>query len=121
MIEDIPMVKTDDDDDDSDAPVEITTKTSKTEKRKKPKKRRIKYTLATEEDNEANEKNFDEESALTHLIFGDDDDYLEEITSVAKTKKQIDRTKTTKPTTATATVESKKPAWVDSEEVTEEM
>jgi hypothetical protein len=80
------------DNDDSDTPIEVTTKTSKTEKKKK-KKRRIKYTLATEEDddNNTNGKHLDEESALTHLIFGDDDDYLEELTSVAKTDKQVYR------------------------------
>jgi hypothetical protein len=80
-----------DDDNDSDAPVEVTTKTSKTEKKKKKKttKRRIKYTLATEEDADPNEKRLDEESALTHLVFGDDDDYLEELTSGATTTKQV--------------------------------
>jgi hypothetical protein len=97
VIENIQTVHTDndDDDDDSDAPVEITTKTSKTEKKKKKihTKRRIKYTLATEEDDDdhPNEKRLDEESALTHLVFGDDDDYLEEITSRTKTNKQVYR------------------------------
>ncbi len=106
MVSVIENINTDNDNDDSDAPVEITTKTSKT-KKKKNTKRRIKYTLATEDDDDdPNEKHLDEESALTHLVFGDDDDYLEELTSGA-TKK--------------LTVESKKPAWIDSEEVTEEM
>lgn len=81
--------------DDSDAPVEVTTKTSKMEKKRKKKgsKRRIKYTLATEEDNEQDSKGkrFDEESALTHLIFGDDDDYLDELTTVATTDKRVQR------------------------------
>lgn len=86
--------------DDSDAPVEVTTKTSKMEKTKKKKKkgtkRRIKYTLATEGDDDDGEhqqpkgKRFDEESALTHLIFGDDDEYLEELTTVATTDKRVD-------------------------------
>ncbi len=105
MVSVIENINTDNDNDDSDAPVEITTKTSKT-KKKKNTKRRIKYTLATEDDDDRNDKHLDEESALTHLVFGDDDDYLEELTSGA-TKK--------------LTVESKKPAWIDSEEVTEEM
>ena len=49
------------------------------------------------------------------MVFGDDDDYLEESTSVATIDKQVYE-KTTK-----LKVESKKPAWIDSEEVTEEM
>ncbi|CAF0906716.1 unnamed protein product [Adineta ricciae] len=105
------------DDDDSDAPLEITTKTSKTEKKKKKKsnKRRIKYTLATEDDDKPHSKRADEESALTHLVFGDDDDYLEEITSSTTKTKQVHSEQTNK------TGESKKPAWIDSEEVTEEI
>lgn len=89
--ENIPTITSDE----SDAPVEVTTKTSKTEKKRKKKstKRRIKYTLATEEDNEQDSKakRFDEESALTHLIFGDDDEYLEELTTVATTSKQVNQ------------------------------
>jgi hypothetical protein len=91
--ENIKTVQSDIDDDDVDAPVEMTTRTSKMEKKKKKKntKRRIKYTLATEEDNDENpnEKQLDEESALTHLVFGDDDDYLEELTSAATTDKRV--------------------------------
>ena len=69
----------------SDAPIEVTTKTSKTEKKKKKKKtkRRIKYATTTKENNDRNDKYLDEESSLTHLVFGDDDDYLEELTSKA--------------------------------------
>jgi predicted RNA-binding protein len=80
------------DTDDDDAPVEVVTKTSKTEKKKKMKKntkRRIKYTLATEDEDNPKDKRLDEESALTHLVFGDDDDYLEELTSAATTDKQV--------------------------------
>lgn len=78
--------------DDSDAPVEMTTKTAKIEKKKKKKKsnkRRLKYTLATEDDHGLDQKRLDEESALTHLVFGDDEDYVEEITTVAKTIKEV--------------------------------
>ncbi len=87
MVSIVENIKTEDD---SDAPVEVTTKTSKNEKRKKKKntKRRIKYTLANEDDH-PNHKRLDDESALTHLVFGDDDDYLEELTSVATTDKQV--------------------------------
>ncbi len=90
-MENIDTIKSDIDEDDLDAPIEIMTKTSKTEKKKKKKnpKRRIKYTLATEEEDDSHAKRFDEESALTHLVFGDDDDYLEELTSTAKTNKQV--------------------------------
>ncbi|CAF3330442.1 unnamed protein product [Rotaria socialis] len=109
-----------DDADDSDAPIEVTTKTSKDEKKKKKKKnktkRHIQYTLATEQDDHPNKKRIDEESALTHLVFGDDDDYLGEITSKAETHKRTDTIKTD-----IVTVESKKPAWIDTEEVTEEI
>ncbi|CAF1286179.1 unnamed protein product [Rotaria sp. Silwood1] len=118
LLENIDTVNADNADD-SDAPIEVTTKTSKVEKKKKKKKktkRRIQYTLATEEDNDPNDKHLDEESALTHLVFGDDDDYLDELTSRATTDKQTTTIKTTK-----VTVESKKPAWIDSEEVTEEI
>ncbi|CAF0783944.1 unnamed protein product [Adineta steineri] len=114
MVSVIENINVNNSEDDSDAPVEVTTKTSKTKTRKKKTvKRRVKYTLATEEDNELNEKHVDEESALTHLVFGDDDDYLEELTSAAGKDKPI---KTKKPTT-----DSKRAAWVDSEEVTEEI
>ena len=93
LIENIDTSKLDNGDDDSDAPIEVTTKTSKDEKKtkknKKKTKRRIQYTLATDNDNDLNEKRLDEESALTHLVFGDEDDYLEEITSKAATHKQV--------------------------------
>ena len=92
--ENIDLDKIDGHDEDSDVPVEITTKTSKIETRKKKKKksgnkRRIKYNLATEEGHDLEKKRLDEESALTHLVFGDDDDYLEEITSAAKSKTTV--------------------------------
>jgi hypothetical protein len=81
-----------DSNDDSDAPVEITSKTSKIEKKKKKKKtnkRQLKYTLATDDDHDLDRKNLDEESALTHLVFGDDDDYLEDLNSIATIDKQV--------------------------------
>lgn len=129
-------------DDDSDAPVEMTTKISKvenktTERKKKKKKsktqRQLKYTLATDEDHDIDQKRLDEESALTHLVFGDDDDYVEEITAVAKSTKSNHQVKKeneilssstdliTPVVTAMTSQPTKKPAWIDSEEVTEEL
>lgn len=92
LVENIHTVH-DDNADDSDAPVEVTTKTSKDEKKKRKKKtkRRIQYKLATEEDDDPNEKHVDEESALTHLVFGDDDEYLEELTKKPTKHKQVYR------------------------------
>ena len=81
-----------DGDDDSDAPLEVTTKTSKVEKRKKKKKnnkRRIKYNLATDDDQNLEQKHVDEESALTHLVFGDDEEYLDELTSANTSDKKV--------------------------------
>lgn len=93
LVENIDSVNVDNADD-SDAPIEVTTKTSKTEnkqkkQKKKKTKRRIQYTLATEQDDDPNEKPIDEESALTHIVFGDDDEYLEDITIKAKKDKQV--------------------------------
>lgn len=107
-----------DDNTDSDAPVEVTSKTSKVEKRKKKKKtvkRQIKYTLATDDDQQdTDEKRIDEESALTHLVFGDDEDYVEELKTTTATNNQK-QNQQIKP------AEKKKAAWVDSEEVTDEI
>jgi hypothetical protein len=80
------------DEEDSQAPVELTTRTGKNEKknkRKKSNKRRLKYTLATDKDDDHDQKRIDEETALTHLVFGDDDDYVEEVTASANEKVKV--------------------------------
>lgn len=128
-----------DGDDDSDAPLEVTTKTSKVEKRKKKNKkksnkRRLKYNLATDKDQDLHEKRVDEESALTHLVFGDDEEYLDELISATSPDKKVHLGTDDRPRpwpmcsfqdvtikTKKEAVESKKPVWVDSEEVTEEL
>ena len=81
-----------DNDDDDEAPLEITTKTSKVQKirtKRKPNKKKIKYTLGAGDEGPLQTHNLDEETALTHLVFGDDEDYLDELTSVAKPRKKV--------------------------------
>ena len=82
----------DDDDEDNEAPLEITTKTSKVQKTKqkrKPSKQKLKYTLGAGDEGALETQHLDEETALTHLVFGDDDEYLDELTSVAKPRKKV--------------------------------
>ena len=82
----------DDDEDNDDAPLEITTKTSKvqkTKKKRKPSKQKLKYTLGAGDEGSLETRNVDEETALTHLVFGDDDEYLDELTSVAKPRRKV--------------------------------